>query len=209
MSAVWNYFKIKEEKNKAECNSCNVSRGGSSGNTTNLIEHLQKHHRKEYAEFIQATSAKKKSVPQQQTLRETIQKREKLPPDSNKAKLITEKVTEFIVLDDQPFSAVENMGFQRLIEYLEPRYMMPNRHYISNTAVPNKYKQVCEYISKCLENVAMISFTTYICSSDVCPVSLLSLTAQWIDSSFNLQKAVLHAKHFRGSHTGESIACSN
>lgn len=84
--------------------------------------------------------------------------------------------------------------------------MMPNRHFISDTAVPNKYKQVSEFISKCLENVAMISFTTDIWSSDVCPMSLLSLTAQWIDSSFILQKAVLQAKHFRGSHTGESIA---
>ncbi len=130
----------------------------------------------------------------------------KLPPDSNKAKLITEKVTEFIVLDDQPLSVVENMRFQCLMEYLEPRHMMPNRHYISDTAVPNKYMQVCELILKCLENVAMISFTTDIWSSDVCPMSLLSLTAQWIDSSFNLQKAVLHAKHFRGSQTGESIA---
>lgn len=36
-------------------------------------------------------------------------------------------------------------------------------------------------------------------------MSLLSLTAQWVDSSFTLQKAVLQAKQFHGSHTGESI----
>lgn len=40
----------------------------------------------------------------------------------------------------------------------------------------------------------------------MCPMSLLNLTAQWIDLNFDLQKAVLQAKHFRGSHTGESIA---
>ena len=136
------------------------------------------HHGKEYTEFIQARSAEKKSVLQQETLLETIQKREKLPPDSNKAKL-----------DDQPLSVVENDGFWRLIEHLEPHYTLPNRHFISETAIPNKYKQVYELISECLENVAMVSFTTDISSSDVCPMSLLSLTAQWIDSSFYFAKS--------------------
>lgn len=53
----------KEGKsNTAECNLCNTSfaRGGS---TTNLIKHLQKHHGKEYEDFLQSTSAKKKSEP--------------------------------------------------------------------------------------------------------------------------------------------------
>lgn len=38
------------------------------------------------------------------------------------------------------------------------------------------------------------------------PMSLPSLTAQWINSSFILQKAVLQSKQFCGSPTGESIA---
>lgn len=69
--------------------------------TTNLHLHLhlQKHHGKEYAELMQATNAEKKSAPQQKTL------------------LIMEKVAEFIVLDDQPLSIVENVGFQHLIEH--------------------------------------------------------------------------------------------
>lgn len=37
------------------------------------------------------------------------------------------------------------------------------------------------------------------------PMSLLSLTAQWIDSSFVLRHATLHAQEFRGSHTAECI----
>ncbi|XP_076828944.1 zinc finger BED domain-containing protein 4-like [Brachyhypopomus gauderio] len=212
MSAVWSYFRLEGEKsNTAECNVCHasVSRGGSRSdkfNTTNLIKHLQKHHGKEYIEFIEASNAKKKNVSHQQTLLENIQKREKLPPESNKAKLITEKIVEFVVLDDQPLSVVENVGFQRLMEHLEPRYVLPNRQFISVQAVPDKYKQVCKFISECLQSVPSLSLTTDIWSSDVCPLSLLSLTAQWIDSSFTLQKAVLHAKQFHGSHTGESIA---
>ncbi len=36
-------------------------------------------------------------------------------------------------------------------------------------------------------------------------MSLLSFTAQRVDSSFNLQRATLHAQYFRGSHTAERV----
>uniref|UniRef100_A0A3P8U0R1 BED-type domain-containing protein n=1 Tax=Amphiprion percula TaxID=161767 RepID=A0A3P8U0R1_AMPPE len=210
MSAVWNYFTLTEAKSKtAECNVCkmSVSRGGSKTghfNTTNLIKHLQKHHGKEYGDFLYASA--KKSEPRQPSLQETLQKSAKLAPESTKAKMITDKIVEFILLDDQPLCVVENAGFRGLVQYREPRYQLANRHSISDTLIPLKYKQVSEFISKLLESAVMVSLTTDIWSSDVCPVSLISLTAQWIDSSFTLQEAVLQAKKFRDSHTGEAIA---
>ncbi len=36
-------------------------------------------------------------------------------------------------------------------------------------------------------------------------MSLLSFAAQWVDSSFNLQRATLHAQCFRGSHMAERV----
>lgn len=171
-----------------------------------LDKAFAKHHGKEYEDFLQSASAKKKSELWQQSLQETILKCEKLPQGSNKAKVITEKVIEFILLDDQPLFVVENVGFQRLVKQLEPCYQLPNHHFISDTAVPLKFKELRKFISKCLENTDTVSLTTDFSSSNVCPMSLLSLTAQWVDSSFTLQKVVLQAKQFRGSHTGESIA---
>lgn len=44
-----------------------------------------------------------KKVLYQQALLETIQKHEKLPPESNKAMLITEKIVDFIVKMTIPF----------------------------------------------------------------------------------------------------------
>lgn len=98
-SAVWTYFRLPDEGSKtAECNLCNasVSRGGSTKsnfNTSSLIKHLRKHHAQEYEEYIQTTRAKKKSVPLQQSLQETLQRREKLASETSKAKMITEKLT--------------------------------------------------------------------------------------------------------------------
>ncbi len=70
------------------------------------------------------------------------------------------KIVGFILLDDQPICVVENVGFQRLVEHLEPRYQLPNRHAISDTLIPLKYKQVSNFISERLENAASVSFTT-------------------------------------------------
>ena len=50
-----------------------------------------------------------------------------------KALAITQKVSEFIVLDAQPTSVVEDEGFCRLLEDLEPRYSLPSRKYFSGT----------------------------------------------------------------------------
>ncbi len=105
---------------------------------------------------------------------------------------------------------VKNVGFCRLIEHLEPRYSLPGRKYISETALPKLYETVREHISCKLKDVQSISFTTDIWSCDATQLSLLSLTAHWVDtvtpSSFTLQSAVLQANEFCGSHTGKSIA---
>lgn len=66
----------------------------------------------------------------QPTLSKTFAKHDKLPRDGKKALAITEKIGQFTVPDDQSLSVVSNVGFKRLIEHLEPRYIMPCRHYI-------------------------------------------------------------------------------
>lgn len=60
---------------------------------------------------------------------------------------MTNKIVEFIILDDQPLLVMENVGFQHLIEHLEPQYSLPDRKHISETALPKKYKTVSEHIS--------------------------------------------------------------
>lgn len=57
----------KKKSKTSECNlsKASISRVGRSVRnfkTLDLIKHLQKYHGKEYAKFIQARSAKKKSV---------------------------------------------------------------------------------------------------------------------------------------------------
>ncbi len=148
MSAVWQYFSLKSDKDvAAECKLCHaqVSHGGTEPgkfNTTNLIAHLKNHHKQQHEDFQKITEARKNLTStslKQLTLAETFAKRDKLPRDGKKASAITEKIAQFIVLDDQPLSVVSNVGFKRLIEHLEPRYVIPSRHYIVNKTIPQMH----------------------------------------------------------------------
>ncbi|KAK0140436.1 Zinc finger BED domain-containing protein 4 [Merluccius polli] len=213
MSAVWKCFTINSDKDvAAKCNICHaqVSRGGTEPgrlNTSNLIAHLKKYHRKEHEDFRTSSKAKQQtsgSLPQP-TLAESFARRDKLPRDGKKALAITEKIAQFIVLDDQPLSVVSNVGFKRLIEHLEPCYIIPSRHYIVNKTIPQMHEEVKKCIAAHVEKANAISFTTDIWSSDHRPLSLLSLTAHWVDADFTLQRAVLHTREFTGSHTADAI----
>lgn len=189
----------------ANCELCKlgISRGGKTKgafNTTNLIRHLKNKHPTQYNEFSVAN--KPTSQP---TLEETLKRKEKMASDSNKAKQITEKIAQMIAMSDQPFSLVEDAGFLLLLEHLEPRYNMPSRHYFVEKALPALQKKIRDKLLVQLAEASDVAFTTDIWSSSVCPMSLLSLTAQWVDSKFVLRRATLHVREFRGSHTAERI----
>ncbi|KAJ4944106.1 hypothetical protein JOQ06_012652 [Pogonophryne albipinna] len=210
MSAVWHHFKITtSESPTATCKVCGVevSRGGAnrvSYNTTNLIKHLKKHHPDEHAAYCKATASATDGL-HQQTLRDSLKRKDLLPRDSERFRKITELIVECIAEDDQPISLVENSGFCRLINYLEPRYGMPSRHYIAEKGIPALHTKVREQVQRHLKEATSIALTTDLWSSGVAPMSLLSLTAHWIDSSFTLHNVVLHASELRGSHTSMRI----
>ncbi|XP_041827312.1 zinc finger BED domain-containing protein 4-like [Melanotaenia boesemani] len=85
---------------------------------------------------------------------------------------------------------------------------MVSRKYLSETALPELHGKVRKHIFEEIKDAKVISFTTDIWSSDVSPMSLLSLTAHWLDEGFEPHSAMLNATNFRGSHTSDAIAAS-
>ena len=188
---------------------CNVRQnkipyGGSKlkmFNTKNVIRHIKKHHPVEHGKFVKLTveSEKKRkaekapAAPTRQVTQTTLESTRPYDRDSQKAKAITRKVMEFM----GPFSVAENAGFRRLLFHIDPHYTLPGR----NSGAPPGSVFTHTVGSLLKENVSSISFTSDICSSDVSPMSMLSLTANMFDADFQLQKAVLHCREFSGSHT--------
>lgn len=216
-SPVWNYFDVSRKNEKfAICCLCSkeISRSGALSktfNTTNLIRHLRTSHRESYGEYEKLATAKKATVTNNATLTQPsitdiLKKHELYTPDSKKAKDITAKIMEFICIDHQPLSVTEDIGFKRLIAHLEPRYKLPRRKYFTDVALPELYQIVYSHINSLLhENLTAVSLTMDIWSSSVSPMSMLSLTAQWITEDFEKRQVILHSQEFPGSHTAEAL----
>lgn len=84
---------------------------------------------------------------------EPLKKHGKFFPDSNKTKLITEKIVKFII-NDQPFSVVENVVSEFLTECFKTCYTLPNQQ---EMAGPHLYSLVNESLPKHLENAGEFS----------------------------------------------------
>ena len=123
MSAVWKYSTLETPQSKtAKCNVCKavIQRGRSSPtsyNTTNTIKCLKKHHMKEHKDFFWQKDERSR----QESLLESFQKL--FPADNVKANI------NFIVLDDQPLTMVENAGFLSLIIIYRPIVHHPGDTY--------------------------------------------------------------------------------
>ena len=224
-STVWQFYKVSEKDNKfAVCNVCSkvVPRGGTRQrgfNTTNLIRHLKACHIKEFEEFsklasVKADKDKERATSSQTpltqlTVTETLKRQQPYSNDNKRRKELNAKVMEFICLDQQPLSVVEDAGFKRLVSCLDPRYTLPGRKYLTDVCLPELYRNVYTHIESLMkDNIRAVSFTSDIWSSSVCPVSMLSLTAQFINEHFELTKVVLHSQEFPGSHTAEALAAA-
>ena len=217
-SPIWSFFCVAEDTKYAVCNDGKqkLSRGGTTTktfNTSNLVSHLKSKHVEALKEFERLKAAdsqekqvKVKSKLKQQTLEESKDRAKVWDVNDPRAQLVHRRIAEMIALDYQPFSTVEDDGFNRLLRTLEPRYSVPSRRYITETIMPQLKEEVTDKLKVELVCVEYFSFTTDIWSTDVSHDSLLSLTAHWLTDSFVNKSAVLHAQSFPGSHTGENIA---
>lgn len=228
-SCIWDYFCVCPVDNtKAVCNSCHkeVSRGGKTAkkiSPTNLKTHLQRTHIKLYDEYTEkikqevedrkrrveagtsSTSNAKRVYRSQQTIHDCLEKSKKWSND-NPTKLQCDRlVGEMIALDLQPFSITTDVGFQRFVAKLEPRYTLPSSAHLSRTIIPGIYDKMRERVGILVDTADNISFTTDIWSS-VGSHSLMSLTGHWITEDFTRVQTVLNAHSFPGSHTGDAIS---
>lgn len=82
-------------------------------------------------------------------------------------------ITEMIALDMEPFAIVERVGFQRLMQYLEPGYTLKNRDYYGGTVLNRIYEGLKEGIMNVLTGCQTFSFTIDTWSDTAAGVELL------------------------------------
>lgn len=224
-SFVWEFFEPQvNDQTKAKCKLCDciLSRGGigKRATTTSLVNHIKNKHPKDYSEIdlskennsdAKDASLGPKAVNQgvkrkQVTLEGILEKKKLWDINDQRAIKLHKIIGEMIACDNQPFSFVEDMGFIKLMRETEPRYKVPCRNYFQGTVLPSMYEDCKEKISSLLATAEEISLTSDIWTSSVNNHSFISVTGHWISNDFIHYDAVISAKYFPGSHTGEAIS---
>ena len=189
-SIIWNYFDIFiDDLSKARCKGCKalVSRGGKTAanfTTTKLKNHLKRYHASDFKKFEEAneeckvkreraeedqascsTTANAKRVYKQLDMTSMVDRMSTWKKDDPRRVKSDYDLAEMVCLDLQPFAVVEDVGFQRFVKGLEPRYQLPSRSRISNTFLPDVYQRVKSSVMKQIHGIEYISLTTDIWSS--------------------------------------------
>ena len=141
----------------------------------------------------------------QVSLESVLEKQRQFSLDHPKSHEIHKLIAEFIAVDNQPFSVVDDIGFTRLVNHLEHWYKLSSRRYLSETLIPNMYDKVKVVVADLLQKQVYVSCTTDIWSSPGHD-SLLSLTAHFVIKEFERAQVCLQAVKFNESHTGSNIA---
>ncbi|KAL2079757.1 hypothetical protein ACEWY4_011180 [Coilia grayii] len=198
---VWQHFGFKSyedreelDKTKAICKLCQIE-VKYSGNTTNLRNHLSRHH--------PDVALAKTSGANQTALEKAFGV--KLPSNSPRALSITEAVGIFISKDIRPYSVVENAGFRLLMKRLEPRYVLPTRKHLSETVIPKMYAETKGNLANSLKSAVRVALTCD-CWTSRNTVSYLTITSHHIDDEWKLVSNVLQTRAVEMSHTASNLA---
>ena len=78
----------------------------------------------------------------QSSIKDTLYNATAYPPSSDRHTEITDAITYMIAKDMCPINNVGDPGFNKLINTLDKRYVLPSRHHISRIVLPALY-DVC------------------------------------------------------------------
>ncbi|CAI6371303.1 unnamed protein product [Macrosiphum euphorbiae] len=107
--------------------------------------------------------------------------------------------------DFQPFSIVEDTGFQNLVKILDPRYVLPSRPTLRDSLLKQNYEICKEKLFALLQNVCHVSLTCDLWSSRA-NESFLTVTCHFIDKDYKIHCTVLSTNKMDINHTSENIA---
>ena len=105
-----------------------------------------------------AAKDKMESSSDQPTIAVIFERLKTLSKDYERHVKLVQAIGNFIAVDMQPLSVVENKGFLELMKAAEPRFQVPSRGYYTKTVISSMYSSVREGMKK------MVSKTQFVCS---------------------------------------------
>lgn len=126
---------------------------------------------------------------------------------SQRKKELDKALLHMIVTDFQPFSIVEDKGFKKFINLLDPKYILPSTYTVSEKLLKEVYVDAYKKLNLELASVQYVAVTCD-CWTSVTMESYLTVSCHFILDSFVLKSAVLSTKPLENGihHTSENIS---
>ncbi|XP_019895134.2 E3 SUMO-protein ligase ZBED1-like isoform X1 [Musca domestica] len=196
-SEAWAFFEKTKDGKHAKCRVCSQTYK-TSGNTSNLFDHLKRAH-PTFRELPKPANTIKPFLKNVETYANT----------SERKQAIDSALMGMIASDVQPFSIVNDKGFQKFIKCLDPRYELPSRNTLQNVHMANLHKKIKDKLQDILNEVDYCSITTD-CWTSRANEGYLTVTCHFITNEFTLRSAVLSTKKLlvATNHGSDNIASS-
>ncbi|XP_049622993.1 zinc finger BED domain-containing protein 4-like [Suncus etruscus] len=188
-STLWNHFSIcSTEPTKVICLHCGHmistdKKPANLGTSCLLSRHLKRFHSSVVLKTDVPVTARPSSPGPPVPMSTDVSTSSNSTAEESHpvAQKITRLVAEMMALDLQPYSLMNNVGFNRLLGYLNPWYSLPSPAYFSGTAIPNMYDSVKRIIKASLKKAesGVVHFTLGVWESSQTPEYLM-LTAHWV-----------------------------
>lgn len=117
---------------------------------------------------------------------------------------ITQHIANMIAVDSQPFSIVEDKGFNDLISLLAPGYKMPSRRTVKarvDVLMSEMRREIVHELGKA-KYLSITTDTWTSCHTE----SYITLTAHYIDSSYNIGNCIITVVGMPERHTAVNLA---
>uniref|UniRef100_A0A3P9LVT4 BED-type domain-containing protein n=1 Tax=Oryzias latipes TaxID=8090 RepID=A0A3P9LVT4_ORYLA len=185
---------------------CRTEVSVSIGNTTNLRSHLRINHPVALA-GLGSTSSRPSTSGQQRQLgvSEDFARGAKYQSGSNRWRALTDSVTRYLVEEMVPFRTVEKPAFKAMLHEFDKQYVLPDRKYFSQTAIPEKYLSEKDGVIQELKYVDYFSVTADMWSS-VNNMPYMSLTIYYLSANWELKSKCLETVFTPESHTADNLA---
>ena len=144
------------------------------------------------------------STATQPTIVKTLQRAESYKPNSIRKKLLDDLVLNFVTQDLQPLSVVEDRGFRKLVNGLDPKYVMVSRKHLSSSLLPSKYNDEKANLMVDLNKCDYVSITTDQWTSRAND-GYTTFTAHYMDD-WEMKSAVLSTRCERKRHTAVNLS---
>lgn len=118
---------------------------------------------------------------------------------------IDEALVNMLAIDLQLASIVEDSGFLKFLQVLDPKYHPPSRRTIMRSLLPAQHEAIGQKLKDRLADTKFCALTTDLWTSRATE-GYITVTCHFLSSEWELYSSVLDTLHVNESHTAEVIA---